>query len=294
MNPLVVVSPAQVLNLSEPFDFNPYAHRFLAEGDSWFSLGTLNLAKSSNLLHEMSFSAWSCAVNCANSGEGLSRLVERNRDRQFTTLLASKSAWPWDGLLLSGGGNDLLFALKSRPTGEGLPNERRLLLTHPEWGDPLLGADRYISEPGWSRFAGYIRANLDDLIALRDSGPSAGRPIFMHTYAYMTPRFAPALPGTQAWIAPALHDFGIPQGDWTAVGHTLLGRLADLLLSCADDQRRYPNLHVFDTTQVPLMPASTLSTSESGDWMNETHLNWRGYEKLAQSWARGIEAVLAR
>lgn len=292
MNPLVVITPAQVLPPSDLYDFNPYGYKFLAEGDSWFSIGTLNFAKQSNLLYEMEFSATNAAVNCGSPGESLSRLVERTRDPNFMALLAGPLAWKWDGLLISGGGNDLIFGLSTHHVG--VPPENRLLLTQPEWGDAGLGADRYISEAGWAQFATYIRANLDDLISLRDSGLNKGTPIFMHTYAYMTPRFAPAVAGTNAWIAPAMQSYGIPPSDWAATSRNLQNRLADLLLSCAGDQVRYPNLHVFDTTTVPLLPASPSSTGESGDWMNETHLTRRGYEKLALPWARGIEAVLQR
>ena len=292
MRQLVVITPAQVLDTSALYDFNPYPRKFLAEGDSWFSIGTLNFAKQSNLLYEMEFSSTYAAVNCGSPGESLSRLVERTRDPNFMRLLASRQAWRWDGLLISGGGNDLIFGLSTKHLGT--PPSQRLLLTQPEWGDAGLGTDRYISEDGWAAFATYIRANLDDLVKLRDSGVNQGVPIFMHTYAYMTPRYAPAVRGTKAWIAPTMHDYGIPPADWTATCHNLQGRLADLLLACAGDQRRYPNLHVFDTTTVPLLPASPNSTGESGDWMNETHLTWRGYEKLALPWARGIEAVLQR
>jgi len=292
MDPLVVITPAQVFDPSQMYDFNPYGYKFLAEGDSWFSIGTLNFAKQSNLLYEMEFSSTNAAVNCGSPGESLSRLVERTRDHNFMALLSGVRAWKWDGLLISGGGNDLIFGLSTRHLGT--PANQRLLLTQGEWGNANLGTDRYISEAGWAAFATYIRANLDDLVKLRDSRINKGVPIFMHTYAYMTPRFAPAVRGTNAWIAPSMQNYGIPSGDWTATCHNLQGRLADLLLSCAGDQVRYPNLHVFDTTTVPLLPASPSSTGESGDWMNETHLTWRGYEKLALPWARGIEAVLKR
>ncbi|WP_374593641.1 hypothetical protein [Aquabacterium sp.] len=292
MAPLVVITPAQVLDTRAPRDFSLYPRKFLAAGDSWFSIGALNLAKQSNLLYEMEFSSTCAVVHCGSPGDSPSRLDDRARDPCFMALLTGRQARRWDGLLISGGGNDLILALGTTPIGT--PPRQRLLLTQPEWGDAGLGTDRYISEDGWAAFATYIRANLDDLIKLRDSGINHGVPIFMHTYAYLTPRHAPAVRGTKAWVAPALHDHGIPPADWTATCHNLQGRLADLLLACAGDQRRYPNLHVFDTTTVPLLPASPSSTGESGDWMNETHLAWRGYEKLALPWARGIEAVLQR
>ena len=70
-----------------------------------------------------------------------------------------------------------------------------------------------------------------------------------------------------------------------AVAELLIGRLAMLLAECAGDAARFPNLHFFDTTLIPIEPAAPGSSGESGDWINEIHLNRSGCRKLAVPWA---------
>ena len=55
----------------------------------------------------------------------------------------------------------------------------------------------------------------------------------------------------------------------------------------------YPNLQVFDSTQVPIAPAAPGSSGISGDWHNEIHLNHSGCFKIARAWSTPIEAVLS-
>ena len=59
-----VVYPGDFLSRETPPALEQFAHRFLAEGDSWFTIGTLNFFDASNLLFELEFehtSAWSRA-----------------------------------------------------------------------------------------------------------------------------------------------------------------------------------------------------------------------------------------
>ena len=54
-------------------DLSSYGKRFLAEGDSWFTIGSLHLLASANLLQEMAFTQRNVAVNCAAPGDKLAR-----------------------------------------------------------------------------------------------------------------------------------------------------------------------------------------------------------------------------
>lgn len=289
MNPLAIYRP-QDLSSNEPPDLAALGLRLLAEGDSWFTIGSLNPAKNSNLLFELEFGQSAAAVNCGYPGDTLRRMASISSDPQFASLLSGPLARHWDGILLSAGGNDLIDAVQLR--GPGLAPAQRLLLEAAEWGDTALGAARYVSTAGWQTFAGYVQANLEHLVRLRDRGPSAGVPIFMHTYAVPTPRPAGAGLGAGPWLHPALQAYAIPEADRLPLAAHLIGRLRDLLLACAADTTRFPALQVFDSTTVALDPAAPGSTGESGDWVNEIHLGWRGYEKIATPWARQIEAVI--
>ena len=290
MKPLAVYTPGQLFS-NEPPDLSSLGYRFLAEGDSWFSIGTLNPAKNSNLLFEMEFSQWAGAVNCASPGDTLGRMCKMNCDPTFTDLLLGRRARIWDALLISCGGNDLIDAFGVG--SNGVPPEKRLLLTQAEWGAPELGPARYLSDAGWQTFRNYMAANLDHLVALRDQGPSRGVPIFLHGYAYPTPRPSGAGLKLGPWLYPSALAYGVPEADYLPVAKLLIGRFAELMAACAADTARYPNLHFFDSRTIAVDPAALGSTGVSGDWVNEIHLTWRGYEKIAVPWAASIEKVLA-
>ncbi len=290
MTPLQVF-PASSLN--SPTTAPPLSDvgwRFLAEGDSWFTIGALNPLENANLLLALRFQRSAIAVSCAMPGDTLTHMADFGRDPMFAELLAGRIQRPWDGLLLSGGGNDLIDALQVRPDGH--PPALRLLLTRDEWGDASLGAARYLSEPGWQTLAGYLQANLQRIVELRDAGQSRGAPIFLHGYALPTPRPAPAGPGLGPWLLPPLTAYGIPAAEHAALAALLIRRLAATLAAYAADAARFPNLHFFDTSAVEIVPAQPGTRGESGDWANEIHLTRAGCRKLAAAWAPEIEKVL--
>lgn len=294
MAKIEIFQPAQAFS-SEPPPFSEFGFRFLAEGDSWFSIGTLNPLANSNLLFEMVFLRSACAVNCAKPGDTLKRMSQINTDPNFIDLLCGHRQRIWDALLLSCGGNDLIEAVGSPAVdkqGQAVPPSLRLLLTRDEWGDPALGARRYLSDAGWETFSGYLRANFEHLLALRDQGLSRGAPVFVHGYAVPTPRPAGAGFGMGPWLLPSLQRFDIPPEDGPAVARELIHRLGSLLAEMADDPARFPNLHFFDSTTVPVDAALPGTTGPSGDWINEIHLTRTGYRKVGVTWASRIEAFL--
>jgi hypothetical protein len=264
--------------------------RFLAEGDSWFSMGALNPFKSANLLQQMAFSKRCVAVNCALPGDTLQRMVNVRRDPLFASLLAGATQRHWDAVLFSGGGNDLIDALAAR--GDDVPLAKRLLRRESEWGPSEQGAARYLSQEGWDTFATYLGANFEALLALRDQGLSAGCPVFIHGYAVPTPRPAGTGP-VGPWLLPSLRAYQIPAADHGALARLLIERLAALLASFAADRTRLPNLHFFDSTRVALDPAQPGATGVSGDWSNEIHLTHTGCRKIARPWGAAIEAALS-
>jgi hypothetical protein len=238
----------------------------------------------------MQFEQFACAVNCAYPGDTLAHMVEMNRDPVFERLLRGRNTYVWDGLLLSCGGNDLIDALK--PVGAHVPRAQRLLLDASEWGPASDGPRRYLSPEGWLTFNAYLQANFAHLLGLRDAGPSARCPAFIHGYACPTPRDAGAGLGTGPWLLPSLLSHAIPGEDWLGLSALLIRELGRLLANIAADGVRFPNLHFFDTSAIPLDAAALGSHGESGDWVNEIHLTRRGYAKLAVPWAAAIEKTM--
>lgn len=279
-----------------------YRWRLLAQGDSWFSDAAAKLSAHANLLQELVFRQPAMAINCAGQSEALTHMVDLGAAPEFVRLLAAADAPVWDGVLLSLGGNDLIAAARTPahaqtaagqdPTPDGLiPLHLRLLRHQTEWGAPSQGVARYFSEPGWQTYADYLSANIRHLLSLRDQGPSAAKPVFMHCYAVPMPRPAGA-EDAGPWLYPTFKAYAIPSADWAAVSRLMVMHLAQLLKRLAADTERFPGLHVFDSTGVPLALATPGSTGISGDWHNEIHLNHSGCFKIARAWSEHIESML--
>lgn len=296
---LACFKPGDLLARPAP-DLASYRWRLLAQGDSWFSTSAAKLNAHANLLQEMVFKTPACAVNCAGSGEALSHMVDLESAADFVSLLTGDGQPAWDGVLLSVGGNDLIAAAQTPAhgaDGQDVPLHLRLLRHQTEWGAPSAGVARYFSEPGWQTYSDYLRTNVRHLLSLRDQGPSAGKPVFMHCYAVPMPRPAGAddggLGASGPWLYPALKAYALPSADWAAVSRLMVFHLALLLKSMAADKEQFPGLHVFDSTTVPLAPATPGTSGSSGDWHNEIHLNHSGCFKIARAWSEHIEAVLS-
>lgn len=100
------------LTIKQPWDvpeldLNAYQYKFLAEGDSWFSIGEFPPWATSSLLFGMSrsFAASNLVINCASQGDTLSHMHQMWYDSNFTRMLdAPHLGYYWDALLLSAGG----------------------------------------------------------------------------------------------------------------------------------------------------------------------------------------------
>lgn len=300
-----VVYPSDWLFRNEPPPLSDFGRRLLAEGDSWFTLGTLNLPAASNLLFKLEFDRTTAIVNCAYPGATLQHVADNIKDPYFNKLLWKPNfASYWEAIVLSAGGNDLIDAARHRATNaDGSPAlfGARVLLTPAEasTANPdVTGAERFISEPGWTALATYLLLNFGDLVARRDRGPSAKRPMVVHTYHVPVVRPAGMIGSPNGWLYPALGSFGIPSEEWQGVAAALFERLRQLLLSLdanSGQPQSLPNFHVFDSAQLAqLVPATSDATGVSGDWVNEIHPTPAGYAKIGRLMGPWIDAVLAQ
>lgn len=290
--------PADALWQEPAPDLASFGRRVLAEGDSWFTLGTANLLRSSNLLFHLGSARSMAIVSCARPGDTLQHMAQTGADPLYQRLLCTPGqARYWDALLFSGGGNDLVDAVQHAAVhADGTPAtlEERLLLTPAEAAQvhPGLGtALRYVSEPGWTRLAGYLLQSLAAVVQRRDSGPSAGRPLVLHTYSVPVARPSGNLNTPLGWLYKAYVQYGIPAADHAALTEELFGRLRRLWLQQATP---LPAVHVFDSAAVPLRPASAQEHGASGDWENEIHPTGAGYDKIGQAMSAWLDALLAR
>jgi hypothetical protein len=171
-------------------DLSQFSKRYLAQGDSWFSIGSFPPWGTSSILQQISLNASSIAVNCARPGVTLQHMTERVSDSVFTDWFVGKVSEKWDAVLLSGGGNDMIDAALSPPTSD---LALRLLRRPDEWLSTS-GPARYLSEPGWTTFTAHLQAVWSHFLAQRTMAQDPSVPVVVHTYDYVTPRDAPAGP----------------------------------------------------------------------------------------------------
>lgn len=259
----------------------------LAEGDSWFSYGSL---KFRNVLLDLALPKKTLILNIAQPGDTLRRMHETCRNPELYFFLKNLGGRRWDAILLSGGGNDVIDAAWN--AGIGAPE----IFVKP--ADPatitLANLRTIIRQPAYDALFEYIAANVEQIVREgRDQagGNSIGVPLFMHTYALLQPRNAPVKYLNQGpWLFQACVWLGIDQSLWIEVARMVLSDLATRLKSL-----NLPNFHVIDTLALTtsMVPSVPGSTGDSNDWENEIHPNRGGYRKLAATWAGEIAGVLA-
>ncbi len=251
-------------------DSNPddkrFKRRLLAEGDSWFSLGSVPYE---NLLMELDFPERTIVVNIAEPGDEIVRMASSRHVKAFKRLVANKqNAYKWDAILLSGGGNDLIDR-----AGEILR--------------PGTTIDGCINKTALRTCMSDISEAYRSLAAIRDSAPAAlnqHTPLIAHTYDYPTPRdsgaefFGSVIRGP--WLFKAFNDAKIAEDLWVPVSDRLIETLADTIRGLASGPKAIPNLKVVETLGT-LDRAALGAKKLSGDWRNEIHPWKGGYQKLA-------------
>ncbi len=292
-----VINPAD-LRSPNTLPLSTYGRRLLAEGDSWFTLGSLNLAHNSNLLFELEVATSTVIVNCAYPGDTLQRMVDGINDGDFDRMLRVPNFSSfWEAIVVSAGGNDLIDAAQlpvRDALGQPTPLDHRLLLTPGEAG---AGAPSYVSEAGWLRLEGFLLANFRALVSRRDEGPSHGRPLLLHTYSVPTVWPVGTVGASRGWLFAAFEAAAIPQPDRQALADELFGRLRRLLLSLdagSGHANALPAVHVFDSASAVALQAPDPSSPRgpSGDWVNEIHPNRAGYRKLGAAMGPWLERVI--
>jgi hypothetical protein len=289
-----VVDPHSVYSGGEagPYPFDLFACKGLAQGDSWFSIGSIPPGLTSNTLNEMWLSKSTAIVNCAHPSKTLAHFAERVSEPMFLRLLTGRLAIEWDVLLFSGGGNDVIDAAT---VGPAAPRDRRLLLRPEERSASPAAGDGFVSEEGWARFADHLATVFGILMARRAAGLNRATPTFFHNYAPLMPRPSPAGFGSGPWLQPALAAYAVPVSEWLAVSEAFMRRLDALLRRLVSDHLAAApgdRVTVIDTRAAGLVLAEPTATGASGDWQNEIHPTRGGYKKLAAAWRQAIDPVL--
>ena len=282
-----IIRPAE-LDADTPPDLNGFFPCIVAEGDSWFSLGSV---PPKNILQELDFSTHSAVVNLAFPGDtaaDLRRALKSSGRKhvdswlsEFGRIVCDRSSYSYAAILLSAGGNDLIDAV---------PHLLKRGINYAD-ADPAQ-PQQIVDESALAQFDTFLLDNLSALLRFVRDQPSPNRdaPVFIHTYDYPTPNDAPAtvLGGRigEAWLYPNLVAAGVPSVLWQPLMRYLLDHLAGQLSALA-----LPDFHVVRTTGL-LVPAALGATGASGDWENEIHPTSGGYRKIARRLVDAISAEL--
>jgi hypothetical protein len=292
---------------------NDYTWRFLAQGDSWFSLGASLAVPPDVLPPNGSVLFWfklpdsSIIVNSAYPGKTLEKMVDPDWEVHFKRLISGRFAHEFDAIFLSAGGNDFINAIGIDPaTGDENLKPRRLLKTKDQWSGQ--GPERYVDADGWKRFTDRLTGYYDTLLQWRDRGdgdgktPNRGIPIFTHSYDYATPRDAPVFVGPKkfgTWLWEPFNRHQIPPEDHIGLVHYFLvemhvfqSQLNDALVA-RGNAVEYPNILAVDFHGA-LKPAAAAKNGEDASWENEIHPTSDGYATLAEKFGAEVVSRLRR
>lgn len=282
--PLTLMQPSSALRPHEADpDINSFDKRILAQGDSWFSFGSIPPWSTGNLLNELNFRQNVVAVNCGYPGTELSEMVEASPE--FRELMAGDFQIDnLNAIIVSGGGNDLIAALRAELPRYTVP----LLLPQGKWGNQQ-DVSKYVNPAQKQNLINVLTTSLNAIIDLRKRGGNENVPILIHNYAYAMPRNAPAAPGVGPWLYGAVIAAGVPPIDWENLSQELIGMITSVYQTFASTPGS--NVYLVDTAGSGLLdPAAQGSTGANGFWENEIHPTPDGYKRLATVWETALDA----
>ncbi len=259
-----------------------FTYKILTEGDSWFTIGGHNLQNPwfSNILFTLRFPRDTLLLNLAFPGDTIKHISAMPKDYRFKFALENQKNDPWDAIVLSAGGNDLI------------DKAHTLVLSEPERRNITINdVSDYCNSNALKHFLQNIDSHYRRLAQIRGNQDI---PIVIHTYDYPTPRNSPAyffgVARFGPWLYKVMIDAKIPKKDWIKLSDYLFNKLADKILSLSKGQNKIPNFHPIDTRNT-LIRAKLGATGNSGDWFNEIHPNKNGYKKIARLIERKLSEV---
>jgi hypothetical protein len=247
---------------SKAHGFKPL--QIVAEGDSWFDYPVP--AFGGGIIPRLERRLGVPILQLAKAGDEVRYMLGVEERTLLTRHLRAgcPAGGPWDVLLFSGGGNDIVdnpMALWIRDFDSTQPPETRI---HAE------------------RFAAaltLVRAGYEDLIALRDLW-SPTTHIILHGYDFAIPDGRDVC-FIGPWLKPTFDLRGFPNLTMrAAVVKAMLQRFAALLASIAAAANRVTVIN----TQGTLPPVK-------GSWHNELHPARQGFDQFADLFHRQIRAL---
>jgi hypothetical protein len=237
--------------------------QILAEGDSWFDypvplFGGGVIPRLERLLGVP-------ILNLAKAGDEVRFMlgVEERKILSHQLQQGNPAGGPWDVLLFSGGGNDIV------------DNPMALWIRD---FDPQLPAAAHLIQPRFDAALALVRAGYEDAIAFRDRFSPKTHLVF-HTYDFAIPD-GRGICFQGPWLRPAFDSHGFPKTGTVArdVVRTMLTQFAAMLAG-------------LETDNVTVINGQGTLSPVPASWHNELHPSSTGFDKFAKLFRTKLKAL---
>lgn len=234
-----------------------------AEGDSWFDYPPFLL--TGGIIPRLANRLGVPILNLAEAGDEVRFMLGvEQRQRLMDCLTAGCPAGgPWDALLFSGGGNDIV--------------DNPMALWIRDW-DPAIQPADHIHQPRFDAALALVRAGYEDLIELRNK-ISPGTHLVFHGYDFAIPD-GRGICHLGPWLKPTFDLRGFPtRAPAFAVVKAMLTQFAAMLTTLATKPKV-----TFINGQGTLAP-------QTSAWHNELHPEKPGFDKFADLFRERLKSL---
>jgi hypothetical protein len=226
-----------------------------AEGDSWFDYPVPLFG--GGIIARLEKRLGVPILNMADAGDEVRFMLGVEQRKRLIQCLQEgcPAGGPWDVLLFSGGGNDIV--------------DNPMALWINDWNSAVAPA-AHINRPRFNAALALVRAGYEDLITLRDSLSPSTHLIF-HAYDFAIPD-GRGICHLGPWLKPTFKLRKFPKGtnESAAVVRAMLEQFAVMLTALAVV---HPKV-TFLNGQGTLAP-------QTSSWHNELHPSKAGYDEFA-------------
>jgi hypothetical protein len=238
--------------------------QIFAEGDSWFDYPIPFFG--GGIVPRLEDELGVPILNLAKAGDEVRFMLGVAERKLLIERLTEgcPAGGPWDALLFSGGGNDIV--------------DDPMALWVKDW-NPAVPAEQHINQPRFGAALALVKAGFDDLISLRDT-LSPNTHLIFHGYDFAIPDGRRACGFLGPWLKPTFELRKFPdQAAGQAVVKAMLLQFADMLTELAKQPRV-----TFVNTQGTLAP-------KPSSWDNELHPSRNGFDLVTRKIADAIRVL---
>ena len=233
-----------------------------AEGDSWFEYPVPFFGGS--IVPRLETKLGVPILNLAKAGDEVRYMlgVEEREILAQHLSAGSPAGDPWDVLLFSGGGNDVV--------------DNPMALWINDW-NPEVPPASHINQPRYAAALALVRAAYEDLIGLRDK-LSPNTHLVLHGYDFAIPD-GRGICNYGPWLKPTFDLRKFPTiAAGQAVVKIMLQQFEAMLMSLAG-------------SYVTVIQTQGVLAPQTSSWHNELHPNKDGFEKFAELFHQKLKAL---